>query len=389
MRADAPGGMHVMTVAAGVAVACLALLVWTWAGYPLLIALLARLRPARAWALPADAPLVSVVVATRDDAAAVDARVRDLFAGTWPADRLDVVVAVDAGTPADRRAGLAALERQGVVVLEGDAPAGKATALNAGVRAARGAVLVFTDVQQRFAPDAIARLVAALAADPRTPIVGGALQLPGDAPGASRSPVEWYWHFERLLRAHEARLHSTIGVSGSIYAMRREAWAPLPAQLILDDVFVPMRAVLAGSRVGYDLAAHAWDVRRTSAEQERGRKVRTLTGNFQLVAWLPGLLLPWRNPVWAQFVCHKLLRLLTPWLVLGTAVGAGAWFVGLLPGELVMPVLGAFVAAVAVAMMVPKIGPRVRGLVRWGWSLQVAVVQATANGVRGRWDVWR
>jgi cellulose synthase/poly-beta-1,6-N-acetylglucosamine synthase-like glycosyltransferase len=375
------------TVAAGIALGCVALLAWTWVGYPVVIALLARLRRPPA-VRAGDVPHVSVVVATRDEASLVAARMHDLRDGDWPADRLEVIIAVDAGTPTERRAGLAALAGEGVVVVDGDAPAGKATALNAGVRAARGSVLVFTDVQQRFAPDAIARLVAGVGADPRMPVVGGALQLPGDAPGASRSPVEWYWHFERLLRAAEARLHSTIGVSGSIYAMRREAWTPLPAQLILDDVFVPMRAVLGGARVGYDPEAHAWDVRRTSADQERGRKVRTLTGNFQLVAWLPGLLLPWRNPVWAQFVCHKLLRLLTPWLVLGACVATGVWIVASMPGAVAIRAVAAVAFVVAVAMVVPRIGPRLRGLVRWGWSLQVAVVQATANGVRGRWDVW-
>src|SRR5262249_59695820 len=47
------------------------------------------------------------------------------------------------------------------------------------------------------------------------------------------------------------------------------------------------------------------------------RKVRPLSGTFQLAARLPRALLPWRNPVWVQLVSHKLLRLAVPWALLG------------------------------------------------------------------------
>jgi hypothetical protein len=192
---------------------------------------------------------------------------------------------------------------------------------------------------------------------------------------------------ERQLRADEAAVHSAIGVSGSVWAMRAELWQPLPEGLILDDLYTPMRLALAGHRVGYCAEAKAFDRRRTNATGEYARKVRTLTGNFQLLAWMPQLLLPVRNPVWLQFVCHKLLRLLTPWLVLLAAIGFGGWMLQSGGARLL---LWGVVAIVAMALLAAALGhwPRLRAGARWFVLMQAAIVMATVNGLTGRWDVW-
>jgi cellulose synthase/poly-beta-1,6-N-acetylglucosamine synthase-like glycosyltransferase len=368
----------------------LGVLGWTWVIYPVCIWLVARMMPVRAVATPAVLPTVTAILATRDDVEAIVARVEDFFAADYPSAQLRVVVGLDSSGASRVGAISAACAARPVEVVVAETAGGKAAGLNAAVQRATGDILVFSDVQQRFAPDAIRVLVRHLASDLRVAAVGGALQLPGDRPGApSRSPVEWYWYLERMLRAAEARLHSSVGVSGSIYAMWRREWVPMPDQLILDDVWLPMHLVLGGRRVGYALDAKAWDARSTTAAQERVRKVRTLTGNFQLMAWLPAILVPIRNPIWVQFVSHKVLRLLTPWLAMALVVGVvGAGWT--LVSPTLLPML---LVATAAAMTAVLLAPRTRGVaVRaavWGWTLQAAVVQATVNGLRGRWDVWR
>lgn len=368
----------------------LGMLSWTWLLYPALIYVVARAMPVRVVVMPETLPTVTAILATRDDVETIVARVNDFFAADYPTSQLHVVVGLDS-TGASRVAAIrAACGTRPVVVVAADTAGGKSAGLNAAVQRATGDILVFSDVQQRFAADAIRVLVNRLASDPRVAAVGGALQLPGDRPDApSRSPVEWYWYLERLLRSAEARVHSTVGVSGSIYAMWRREWVPMPDQLILDDVWLPMQLVLGGRRVGYTLDAQAWDARTTSAAQEKVRKVRTLTGNFQLMAWLPALLVPIRNPIWVQFVSHKVLRLLTPWLVMALVTGVvGAGWTLVSPTLLPM-LLVATAAAMTAVLLAPKTrGVAVRAVV-WGWTLQAAVVQATVNGLRGRWDVWR
>lgn len=377
-------GEALLSLALAVAVLLLAV----WAGYPLVVAALAGLAGRRAprGAPAADAPLVSVVVASADPAEQVAARVRDALATTYPADRVEVVVALD---PVNGRATADELRLVDprLRVVTGDLPGGKAAALNAGVRAARGTVLVFTDTAQRFDAGAIPALVGELAADPRLGAVSGALAVSGGR--RARTPAELYWVMERRLRADEARLHSVVGVTGSIYAMRRDLWAPLPAGLILDDLYVPMRLVLDGHRIGFAGDARATDGRTFTARQEFRRKVRTLTGNLQLCAWLPGVLVPVRNPIWLQFVFHKLLRLLTPYLALLLLVSVAVLVVRALwaLGGAAALLLAAAVPLLALAH--PALRRRVARQAEWVVLLQAAAVLATVNGVRGRWAVWQ
>src|SRR5262249_15488235 len=122
--------------------------------------------------------------------------------------------------------------------------------------------------------------------------------------------------YEKQLRRFESAVGSTLGVTGAIYAMRRRLFRPLPHDTILDDVLVPMRAVLAGYRVVFSEQAYAFDRAALDAGAEHRRKIRTLAGNIQILGQEPRLLVPLVNPVWLQYVSHKLGRLLVPYALL-------------------------------------------------------------------------
>ena len=337
-------------------------------------------------------PTVTCVLATRDPPDVVRERVANFLAQDYPSDRLSVVVAVDATAAGSLLPALAPLGEDGrVTVIRGDAPGGKCPALNAAVRAAAGDVLLFSDARQRFAPDVAAKLAGALVDDPRLAITSGRLLLPSDAAGSSLFRL--YSRLELNLRAAEARLHSAVGVSGSVYAMWRQYWTPLPAGLILDDLYVPMRLALERHRVGFVADAYAHETRHVAAAQEFKRKVRTLTGNYQLCAWLPGVLLPWRNPIWLQFVCHKLLRLLMPVGVLLAGLGVGLMLARAATARFGYGAL--WLAAVAVTGGIWVVAgrdaraTRLRGIALQFASMQAAVVVAAVHGLRGEWDVWK
>ena len=119
--------------------------------------------------------------------------------------------------------------------------------------------------------------------------------------------------YERWLRHNEGQIGSVVGVTGAISAVRRELFRPIPHGTILDDVYWPLQVAMIGYRVVRDPRARAYDSLPERAGDEFRRKVRTLAGNLQLLARLPGALLPWRNPIWLQFISHKVLRLLVPW----------------------------------------------------------------------------
>jgi biofilm PGA synthesis N-glycosyltransferase PgaC len=290
-----------------IAVAALALLFYTYVGYPLLAMALARLVE---WAPRLDEtyrPTLSVCMAIHNGEPFVGAKIASLQRLQYPPDRLELVIYCDGCSDRTVEIVLACAERdpriRAIVV---DQRLGKPTALNRMREAATGEVLVLTDVRPPLAPEAATALVGPLA-DPTVGCVSGNLVLAGNSGSGA------YWKYEKLIRGSEARIGGLVGVSGTIYAIRRRDFPELPPDIILDDMWVPLTVALERrARIAFSERAAAFE-QAFDDDREFGRKARTLAGNYQLLARKPQLLIPFVNPVWFEMVSHKLLRLVCPW----------------------------------------------------------------------------
>lgn len=362
-----------------VAVLALVVLVAGWVAYPAALSVLPR-RFRAAESPAADPPAVTVVVATREPPEVLVARVANLHASDYPRDRIAVAVAVDRDAAAPLAAYRALLAgTAGVTVVPGDAPGGKAANLNAALREVRTDLVAFADSAQAWDADALAWLVRAL----EQPGVGGVTG--AIATDAERGVFALFWRYESWLRTLASRTGRVVAVTGAIHALRRECWAPLPPGLICDDLLVPLRVARLGRAVVAEPRARARDPRRFARAVQLQRKTRTLTGLLQVCAWEPWVLLPWRNPVWGSFACHKLVRVATPLLV---ALAAAPLLLAVPLGLLGLAVAVPLAAALLLAPLAGWPSRRVATELFWAARLLVAPLHALANAVRGRWDVW-
>ena len=291
--------------------ASLLLIGYVYVGYPLLLGVWSRLRRRpvhrEGWE-----PRVSLILAVWNERDTIAAKIGNCRELEYPAEKLEIVISLDAPTDGTDRI-VAGYRDPSIRVVTSSRHEGKAAALNRAVREATGEILVFCDARQRIEPGALHELVEDLA-DPTVGAVTGELMLSEDGCQESADGVGLYWRYEKALRSMESRIHSTLGATGALYAIRRELFRPIPESAVLDDVIVPMRVVLAGKRIVFEPRARVWD-RVCPPEQEFGRKVRTLAGNFQLFELMPDLLRPGKNPVFLQFVSHKVGRLIVPYLL--------------------------------------------------------------------------
>jgi poly-beta-1,6-N-acetyl-D-glucosamine synthase len=333
----------------------LALIAYTYAGYPLLLWCLSALHARPVARQPIEPEIVMVVVAYNEERR-IAAKIETCLAQNYPAERLSVLVCSDGSTDGT----VALVEGFGnprVSALAFNSRRGKAACLNDAVAACRADVIVFTDARQRLHPDAVRELVANFA-DGQVGAVSGELVFVGDDDQPFEQGIGAYWRYEKFIRNHEARTGSAMGVTGALYALRRACFAPIPAATVLDDVAIPMVAVMAGWRVGFEARAIAYDRPSNRPSEEKVRKVRTLAGNFQLLSLYPRLLSPLGNPAWWRFMSHKVLRLAGPAL-LALALAANValafdsagyrWFLalhllgyGLVGAALLLPVLQRF-----------------------------------------------
>ena len=298
-----------------IAFVSLAALVYTYAGYPLVAALWARIAPRRFARRDDFEPKVSICLAVHDGAQHLAKKLESIQALDYPRDKLEILVCSDGSTDETVAIATALAEHDPrIVVLANPTRLGKPAALNRMRLAARGEVLMMTDVRQTLHPGCL-RAMLSLLADPNVGCVSGCLVLEGNT-GASA-----YWRYERSIRSFEASVGAMVGVSGSLYLIRRADLGELPADVLLDDMFVPLKVALSRKSIVLCREAEAYDAA-CDDDREFSRKVRTLAGNYQLVAMLPWLLVPGKSPVWFQLVSHKLLRLVCPWALLAVFVSS-------------------------------------------------------------------
>ncbi|HEY1771770.1 MAG TPA: glycosyltransferase family 2 protein [Gammaproteobacteria bacterium] len=290
-----------------------ALLAYTYAGYPLLVRLWASFKPQQAvtgWMMPR----LTLVVVAYNESQRIRQRLENFLDLDYPWDHLEVIVACD-GCTDDTAEQARAYHSTYVRVMEFKKRRGKSAVLNDVMRLARSEIVVLADARQRFETGAL-RALASRFADPQVGAVSGELiLLDGSSHSEVGKGVDFYWRYEKFMRLYEGQIDSTVGVTGAIYAMRKQLFRPIPEALILDDVLIPMQVVRQGYRVLFEPKARAYDWVVPTAQQEFTRKLRTIAGNFQLFFLRPWLLSPAHNRLWVQTVSHKLFRLLSPLLL--------------------------------------------------------------------------
>jgi poly-beta-1,6-N-acetyl-D-glucosamine synthase len=290
---------------------CFAVVVYAYFGYAIWLWLCVRLHRRSILQHPIT-PSVSVIIAAHNEEANLPAKLENLRLLDYPQDRLQIVIASDGST--DRTVSI--LREQGCHILPIilDESNGKANALNEAVKNATGEILVFLDTRQFVEPDAVSKLVSCFA-DSTVGAVSGELLLESTSTSPSPDALGIYWKIEKAVRKLESASGSVVGVTGAIYAIRRMYFVEIPRGTILDDVFVPMQVARMGKRVVFQPSAIARDRIFSEKGKEFSRKVRTLTGNYQLLRLAPWLLSS-ANPLLFRFISHKLLRLLVPLLLI-------------------------------------------------------------------------
>jgi biofilm PGA synthesis N-glycosyltransferase PgaC len=358
---------------------CLILISYAYFGYAIWLYVRLKRRPV----IQNDiTPTVSIIMAARNEEANLPAKLENLRRLDYPQDRLEVVIASDGST--DRTADLLrdhSSEIRPVILRESN---GKACALNEAVKNATGEILVFLDVRQYVELDAVSALTSCFA-DPTVGAVSGELLLEASE-SMSEDALGIYWKIEKIVRKLESASGSVVGVTGAIYAIRRELYTEIPSGTILDDVFVPMNVARMGKRVIFQPSAIARDRLFSEKGKEFSRKVRTLTGNYQLLRLAPWLLSP-SNPLLFRFISHKLLRLIVPLLLLlmlmASAMAEGPFYRAIFWLQVLFYVLAVF------GMLVPPVKRfKPVGIASTFVMLNAAAALAFYNFAVGRKKVW-
>jgi cellulose synthase/poly-beta-1,6-N-acetylglucosamine synthase-like glycosyltransferase len=347
------------------------LLLYTHAGYPLLLAALARLR-GRAKTPPPPSgtlPSVSVIVAAYAEQEVISERVANLRALDYPPESLEVIVACD-GSPDEtpERARAAGAD----VVLELPR-GGKIRAQNAAVERARGEIVAFSDANASWAPDALKRLIVPFGADPRVGYVCGDVSFVNER-GTNQEAL--YWRYEMGVRALESRVRSVTGGNGAIYATRRESYLVVDP-IMGHDLSFPFNMVKRGWLALYVPDARASEKMVPTIEGEFARKRRMMSHGWPIVV-RGGMLSPrGYDPLYALMIfSHRILRYVSPFLHL-VALGTSIALLG--QGWVYVAAVALQAGVLIAALLAPVVPARPLLIARY-------YVMTTASLAAGLWD---
>ncbi len=288
---------------------------YAYALYPFALSLLSLgKKPAAPPADPPDEALPAVVllIAALDEEAIIAEKIENSLRLDYPRDKLRVVVVSDGST--DRTDEIVRrFEPRGVTLFRVEPRRGKSVARNMAVAAAAGDVLVMSDANAMYEPDAIRKLARHFA-DPSVGAVCGELRL---MRGSGKENL--YWRYEKWIKRLEDRFHSIIGANGSIYAIRRSLYVPIPAE-VDDDFFEPLHAALEGRRARYEPAAVSVerDIETRNVVREFAAKRRTVLRGIQSLYHLSKVSRPCRRPAIAfELFSHKIFKWLVPFFLIG------------------------------------------------------------------------
>jgi cellulose synthase/poly-beta-1,6-N-acetylglucosamine synthase-like glycosyltransferase len=289
---------------------CILMLVYVYAGYPLLARLLGSLVRRRVWpAEPGEhTPTVTVLIAAYNEAAHIETTVRNKLEQDYPADKLDIIVISDESNDGTDDI-VAGIGDPRVKLIRQEPRAGKTSALNLAMPTATGEIIVFSDANSLYAPDTLKNLVAPLA-DPKVGYVTGRMVYKASDGSLTGEGCSAYMRYENNLRAWETDLGSIVGVDGGVDAMQSAIYRPMNADQ-LPDFVQPLTVREQGYRVVYEPRALLYEDALAEVDDEFRMRVRVSLRAFHALKDKAALLNPFIFGLFAwQLWSHKVLRYL-------------------------------------------------------------------------------
>ena len=291
---------------------CLAIVVYTYVGYGLILYLLVFIKRLAIKAKPlADItddclPEVTLMVCAYNEEDIISEKMSNIHSLDYPADRLHLVWATDGST--DNTNSILSAYPDVKIVFSPERR-GKSAALKHGIKEVSTEIVMMTDANTMLNPGAVREIVR-LMQTPKVGCVSGEKKVMAKSDSDKAAQGEGlYWKYESTLKRLDCELYSAMGAAGELCVIRRQLMTDIPDDTLLDDFVISMEIVRMGYKIAYTSKAFAMEYGSADLHEESKRKRRIAAGGLQSSWRLRSLMNPLRHPVVAfQFVSHRVLR---------------------------------------------------------------------------------
>lgn len=306
-------GYH-MTILFIIAITSLFILVYIYIGYPLLLFIFSFFLPKEKPVREMVHPKVTLIISCYNEESILHNKLKNSLSLYYPKDLLEIFVVSDAST--DQTDNIALMyASSGVKLIRQEKRLGKTMGLNFAVSQAHGDVIVFSDANAMYHPDAITHLVEKFT-DQRVGYVVGEARYVKNFKSTAAKSENSYWNYEIFLKKIESRLHSVVGGDGAIYAIRRNLYDPLEESDI-NDFVNPLQIIIKGYRGVFAHQAICEEETSGTFKKEFNRKVRIVNRSFNGLLRTKEVLNPFVSGIFSfEIISHKLLRWFSPFFAI-------------------------------------------------------------------------
>lgn len=299
---------------------CLLVPIYVYIGYPVFLYFLVKM--GRTKPIKKDehfTPKVTLLVSCYNEVDVVHEKIANSLAIDYPKEQFEIFFISDGSDDGTDEA-VKEYADKGIRLIRQEGRLGKTSAINLTMPHTSGEIVVFSDANAMYQPDAIRKLVRSFADEEVGYVVGAALYTDGSDNAAAASE-DSYWKYEVVLKKLESELHSVVGGDGAIYGIRKDLYIPLDVRDI-NDFVNPLQIISQGYRGVFDSEAICLEETAGDFGKEARRKERIVNRSFRGLMKVKEVLNPFKFGFFSfEIISHKLLRWLIPVFLFGAALG--------------------------------------------------------------------
>lgn len=292
----------------------IALFVYSYLVYPVLLALITRGKSPETYSLgrtPTEWPTVAVIIAAYNEQKFVAQRIENILSLDYPKDRLKLYIGSD-GSKDKTAEIIRSFEDKQVTGRCFPNNRGKASVINDLVNESKEEIIIFSDANTFFEKNALKHLITPFINE-NVGCVSGELNLVSIG-GNNQDGL--YWKIEQILKYKESLIKGALGANGAIYGIKRKYWKALKSDTICDDFCIAMNVAAQGGQIIYEPSAKANEEMPSSVEDEYHRRIRIGIGNYQALFRNPEYFLSTNLATRWSYISHKVLRWISPHLLI-------------------------------------------------------------------------
>jgi len=294
--------------------------IYVYIGYPALLFVLTKFLKNKTVNQAEITPNIAMIVSCYNEEDVIEKKIHDCLALEYPKDKIEFIFISD-GSEDNTDNIIKQYQDKGIRLIRQEGRLGKTSGLNLGMQGLQAEIIVFSDANAIYNPQAIKKLVRNFNDESVGYVVGAALYTDSKESAAASSESA-YWEYEMAIKKMETKLHSVVGGDGAIYAIRRKLYITLEREDI-NDFVNPLQIIDQGYRGIFEPEAKCFEETAGDFEKEGNRKERIVNRSFRGLMKVKSVMNPFKTGFFSlEVISHKLLRWLIPVFFMLAASGS-------------------------------------------------------------------